>query len=896
MSLRSKREILEIDEDGFPDSLFRAARPGSGVTLESLRRQLKEQNLDFTKDDFFKPTLLGKFPAIICASKADDPAITLIKPVLDLMDDMGVKVTNDELRMRYGSRGSIISMASNHGQIGAMLESRYWAKHPEQMQELWKIMSPAQKLGVDFAKLKAEAEKLNREVYKQHATDPLTKEAMFARQSPNGNTMLDHAESWDQLLTINQRLALSGEKLRKDDLLTTNKDGELYLTAGLKRGRKAEIMALLAANGEKLTSDDLRLYNLAPFFEDEQYKFWHAAAFGETEKVDRMLAEGGVNLEHSRHDRGTPLFQATGSGHIEIVRTLLEAGADPSAVRKVNNESVLQHAVRMGQSECAVLIVDALEKRFEGNIDGLLKALHHRDNAGSHAAYIKKNPATADIVRKAVLYAELKSPKSIQNIEKPIFPNDGDTLLGLAIQLNDVDACQHILGIMQSKFAGNPDALRKALTLPPASGMQSMVTLAQMAGNSMISYAIDAALGNRSAETRPLAENVSKESMLYQSACRGDTEGVRAIIAGGNVNLDAGFSSAQMTPLMVAAHNGYLEIVKLLLDAGANPDAQALGKGNALLFAVRSRNLQVVEAVIGKLKEHYNIDSGGLFSALTRKNSDGHSPYRLAEINLPAAQSVIVKAARELYPKMVDYIPEMRKKIGLYDALANMNESAEYFAPERWKGKLGQMKQHWLNATAKVRENIDFDRNFTAAFNATHDLRKITSKESILPQPDKKGTPLEYAQGWKQIKSIRAQLDALGQPLTKADLMRTDHDGCSLLLAAVKSEAFREAMSIIHSSGERLTAAELLNTKDGTQKALLEQLTDYGCLQEVFEPSNWVNHVREMNDCWLRVPLAAKAQLDGNDGGPSFKRMLQQANAASARPRAFGSESGRGAG
>jgi uncharacterized protein len=103
--------------------------------------------------------------------------------------------------------------------------------------------------------------------------------------------------------------------------------------------------------------------------------------------------------------------------------------------------------------------------------------------------------------------------------------------------------------------------------------------------------------------------------LLMQAADKGDIETVRKLLAEGDVNVnhrtqmtpltlaclyghaeviralieagaDVNLSEGELTPLIYAAYNGHLEATRLLLDAGADIEAEVEGIGTALDYAM----------------------------------------------------------------------------------------------------------------------------------------------------------------------------------------------------------------------------------------------------------------------------------------------------------------------
>ena len=96
------------------------------------------------------------------------------------------------------------------------------------------------------------------------------------------------------------------------------------------------------------------------------------------------------------------------------------------------------------------------------------------------------------------------------------------------------------------------------------------------------------------------AANVASKA-LWDAATRGDTDSVQALLADAQaVDVDLGWRDGEYehsTPLHQSAYQNYTEIVRMLLAAGANPNAQDSYGYTPLIWCCENRQPQMQQAV-----------------------------------------------------------------------------------------------------------------------------------------------------------------------------------------------------------------------------------------------------------------------------------------------------------
>lgn len=87
--------------------------------------------------------------------------------------------------------------------------------------------------------------------------------------------------------------------------------------------------------------------------------------------------------------------------------------------------------------------------------------------------------------------------------------------------------------------------------------------------------------------------------LIHRSIYLGRVDRVKKyIMAGGNVELEIGVEGDRRRPIHVAAQCARHEVARLLLNAGANPDAQTTVGDTPLLYAIRRNDVEMVKILI----------------------------------------------------------------------------------------------------------------------------------------------------------------------------------------------------------------------------------------------------------------------------------------------------------
>ena len=339
------------------------------------------------------------------------------------------------------------------------------------------------------------------------------------------------------------------------------------------------------------------LHNDAPSRDDrfEKHVLLGAAAErGDVEEV-RCILVTSPELAHqdaADNDEHQALHHAVYGNQLEVVRLLLEAGADPLTGIYPHREATSPRA--MAYDRALTTIVEAIDAHLaeqRGTSDA------GRD-LGEAAVRGDRNRVTA------ILDGE---PSTLGTRD-----DRGRTALHRAVEGGHLDLAEMLLdrsAEVDAEDAGSRRPLQMALHhgwKVPDDEYSTYTAIAQL-----------------------LVERGARCD-LWAAAGMGDVAGVRERLAADtdSVNGDSG----KDVPLTVAAFRGHAEVVQVLLEAGADPDAtftievageQIEQKGEPMWLAANRGHLAVVEALLaGGAKAEANIYASG--SAIEQSLMHGH--------------------------------------------------------------------------------------------------------------------------------------------------------------------------------------------------------------------------------------------------------------------------------
>jgi len=281
----------------------------------------------------------------------------------------------------------------------------------------------------------------------------------------------------------------------------------------------------------------------------------------------------------------------------------------------------------------------------------------------------------AHLERKLITAVSSKEPDVVQSLLRAganpnIFENDGDPLLKTAVARSGPQGIDIVRLLVESGVDLNLQDRRGNTALHQAARMGKVaaiellidhgadVNVANGEGVTPLDIAVDeetvAMLRDAGATTDSANDTAALEKELIAAIQADDAAAVEELLNGGVVP-DFVDQWGNNAPLPLAAKEGSLEIVQLLVEAGADvnnstmngrtPVGSALSQAPALLFAAAWGRLDIVEFLLASGADPNAIEEG-----------DGVTPLQLAAwFNHPEIVTILLEYGAEVDIRRTDY-------------------------------------------------------------------------------------------------------------------------------------------------------------------------------------------------------------------------------------------------
>ncbi len=367
------------------------------------------------------------------------------------------------------------------------------------------------------------------------------------------------------------------------DLNAKDNEGNTALDHAAKQGTEWAIIILRAM--VKKIEDETDNEKKLQLINQQQNLLYNVIFYKEKELFDKIISslnsidgKGKVEpiLNFKTKNNTTPLTKAVEMGNLEIVKALINAGADLDLKGSMGNAPLII-AVKEGKTEIAKALIAAKADVNKSNSDGFTPLM------------IAAVGGNTEIVQ-----ALLEKGASVNTEDW-----HHNTPLMLAAAGGNAEIVQALLAAKADVNKSNSNGFTP-LMLAAEGGYTEIVQ----------------ALLEKKAELD--AKNNSGETPLMLAVKRGYTEIVQALLEK-EVDLDAknAFGS---TPLIIAVEGGKTEIVQALLDAKASVDTEGWNRNTPLMVAAARGHKEIVQALIEK---EANVN---------KSNSDGRTPLMFAAV------------------------------------------------------------------------------------------------------------------------------------------------------------------------------------------------------------------------------------------------------------------------
>uniref|UniRef100_A0A674H7T0 Ankyrin repeat and KH domain containing 1 n=1 Tax=Taeniopygia guttata TaxID=59729 RepID=A0A674H7T0_TAEGU len=347
------------------------------------------------------------------------------------------------------------------------------------------------------------------------------------------------------------------------------------------RGNKGDITPLMAAaSGGYVDIVKLLLVHCADVNAQSSTgntALTYACAGGFVDVV-KVLLKAGANIEDHNENGHTPLMEAASAGHVEVARVLLEYGAGINTHSNEFKESALTLACYKGHLDMVRFLLEAGADQ-EHKTDEMHTALMEACMDG-HVE-----------VARLLLDSGAQVNMPADSFESPLTLAACGGHVELAALL--IERGANLEEVNDEGYTPLMEAARE--------GHEEMVALLLAQG------------ANINAQTEE-----TQETALTLACCGGFSEVADFLIKAG-ADIELGCS----TPLMEAAQEGHLELVKYLLAAGANVHATTATGDTALTYACENGHTDVADVLLqaGADLEH---ESEGGRTPLMKAARAGH--------------------------------------------------------------------------------------------------------------------------------------------------------------------------------------------------------------------------------------------------------------------------------
>ncbi|MGI9625895.1 MAG: ankyrin repeat domain-containing protein, partial [Longimicrobiales bacterium] len=318
-----------------------------------------------------------------------------------------------------------------------------------------------------------------------------------------------------------------------------------------------------------------------------------AAQRGDAPEVKRLV-DAGADVDGAQGDGMTGLHWAASNGDVEVLRILLESGADLEAGTRLGGHTPLHIASRVGHGDIVGQLVEAGADVGARTTTGAT-ALHFAASSDNETALSALIEGGAEV--------DAREPQWEQT--PLMFAGALGRAAAISILLEhgaDASATAKVMDLIERDVMDRKDARQRQLEIAAIRSGEPLPVAPEPtpgeAGPSRENQGRDAEREAQEAQQRtgePIPLNYAGLvrthgglSALHLAAREGHVDAVMTMLASG-VDIDIRSAADESTPILVAAINGHFDLVGRLMDEGADIGL-ASDAGATVLYAVLNMN------------------------------------------------------------------------------------------------------------------------------------------------------------------------------------------------------------------------------------------------------------------------------------------------------------------
>lgn len=346
------------------------------------------------------------------------------------------------------------------------------------------------------------------------------------------------------------------------------------------------------------------------------------AAYKGFERVVKLLLDGGADINAQENNDATALILAAGAGHQEIVKLLITRGAEVNTQNSQGNTALIL-AAEKGYLQVAQQLIRAKANLNTKNSSGYTALYQSLDRAHKKIArlLIKKGADISQSSAELIVAAQ----KGYLAITKLLLDRGAymhgknafeDTVLFSAIQRNNQEVAKILLqhgADINEKSSKGDSVLATAISYGNYDIAQLLldmgVDVEGDAGENALKLAIgsnlDDLIVSLHAKGAKLSTSAMAQAQLTGAVARDDIDMVTTLINENKVDINA-VDIFGATALRSAVGRGHLEMVKLLLNKGADINASYWG----YTILMDANNAGIAKLLIAHGAD-INVEKGG---------------------------------------------------------------------------------------------------------------------------------------------------------------------------------------------------------------------------------------------------------------------------------------------